>query len=304
MKKAVVLCSAWALMGGTIFAAPAQATVEPADHYKSLISTSIYSANNLYLQTGWYDMDGDDTGADPDMNNANFVGSYYFGEIGDTWRPFLLGGFGFSKIKQNPFEDGHDLELDSSYIKLGGGVNYNPTQNIGLILGVSGLWMKSDGTYGGSDTEMKKYFDADSDTALYDLFAGINLHTELNGYKPYADLTAHYLSIDYDFDLSDSSGWSTDLSAGVYTPVFSHWMNLPVRAHLFVAGSFLSGELRDDVWFGHHYSAGASLLSKVGPLLNIDAFKDTELSFNLQGTRGDNGLSGWKASVSFSIAKF
>jgi hypothetical protein len=197
-----------------------------------------------------------------------------------------------------------NIELDSTYAKLGGGINYNPTQSIGLILGASGLWMKSDGSYGGTSSAMKKYFGTDSDTSLYDLFAGINLHTEMNGYKPYADLTAHYLSIDYDFGLSDTNGWSADLSAGVYTPVFSYWMDLPVRAQLFIAGSFLSDDLSDTVLFDNYYSAGASLLWKIGPALHIDAFKETELAFNLQGTTGDNGLSGWKASISFNIAKF
>jgi len=267
-------------------------------HYRHLISTSIYSANNLYLQTGWYDMDGDGVGSEPEMNNANFVGSYYFGRIGDTWRPFVLGGFGFTKIKQD------DLELDSSYIKAGGGINYNPTPNVGVVLGASGLWLSTDGSYDGNDLSMVPYFDADSDTALYDLFGGVNLHTEYNGYKPYFDLTAHYLRIDYDFGLSDTDGWSTDMSAGVYTPTLTQWMDLPVRAHLFVAGSFLSDGLSDDILFDSHYSAGASLLWKIGPALPIDAFRNTELAFNLQGTTGDDGLRGWKASVSFSIAKF
>ena len=290
-------------LGGTAQAGP------EADQYKSLIGTSIYSANNLYLQTGWYEMDGGTSGADPEMNNANFVGSYYFGQIGDTWRPFVLGGFGFTKIKQKPSTLGGsigDIELDSTYLKIGGGINYNPTQNIGLVLGASGLWMSTDGSYDGvgATADMYKYFNADSDTTIYDLFVGANYHTEINGYKPYADLTAHYLNIDYDFGLSDSSGWNTELSAGIYTPVFTYWMELPVRAQFFVAGSFLSGDLSDDILFDSHYSAGASLLWKIGPALPFDAFKETELSFNLQGTRGDNDLSGWKASVSFSIAKF
>lgn len=302
MRKLGWGLAAAALFGSTLMAGP---TAE--DHYRHLVATGIYSANNLYLQTGWYDVNGDGTGADPEMSNANFVGSYYFGQIGDTWRPFILGGFGLSKIEQNPSTVGGvsgNLKLDSSYVKLGGGINYNPTPSVGLVLGASGLWMKSDGSYDGSSVSMKKYFDVDSDTDLYDIFAGMTLHTEMNGYKPYADLTAHYLNIHYDFGLSDTSGWSADLSAGVYTPVFSYWMDLPVRAQLFVAGSFLSSNLSDDVLFDNYYSAGATLLWKIGPALHIDAFKETELAFNLQGTTGDNGLSGWKASVSFNIAKF
>ena len=307
MKKEYGIGLAIAMM---LMASSANAGPE-ADHYKRLIGTSIFSANNLYLQTGWYDMDGDSTGDDPEMNNANFVGSYYFGEIGDTWRPFVLGGFGFTKIDQDNINFGSgnlgDVELDSTYWKLGGGINYNPNRNIGLVLGASGLWMSTDGDYkNGSNPQMEKYFDHDSDTAIYDIFGSVNLHTEYNGYKPYAELTLHYLNIDYDFGLSDVSGWNADVTAGLFTPTLTTWMDLPVRAQFFVAANFLDNDLSDVTGFDSAYHAGASLLWKIGPMIPIfnNAFKDTELAFNLQGTTGDNDLKGWKASISLNIAKF
>ena len=281
-----------------------------AQHYRHLTGTQIFSAGNTYLETGWYSLDSDGSGDDPDLSNANFVGSYYFGEIGDTWRPFVLGGFGFSKITQDHVDLGSgdlgDVKLDATYAKLGGGINVNPSPETSLILGASGLWMRNDGDYSGTDAAMEHYFGHDSDTALYDLFAGALYHTQINGYKPYAKATLHYLSIDYDFDLADNEGWSTDLGAGVYTPTLTSWMDLPVRAKFYLAATFLDDELSDVTGFDHAYHAGASLLWKVGPLIPIfdNAFKDTELTFNLQGTTGDNDLKGWKASVSFSIAKF
>ncbi|WP_292656108.1 hypothetical protein [Nitratifractor sp.] len=281
-----------------------------AQHYQHLTGSQIFSADNAYLETGWYSLNGGGSGDDPDLSNANFVGSYYFGELGDTWRPFVLGGFGFSKITQDHVDLGSgdlgDVKLDATYLKLGGGINVNPSPEIGLILGASGLWMRSDGDYSGTDAAMERYFGHDSDTALYDLFAGANYHTEIDGYKPYAELTLHYLSIDYDFDLADTDGWSADLGAGIYTPTLTTWMDLPVRAKFYVAATFLDHDLSDVTGFDHAYYAGASLLWKVGPIIPIfdNIFKDTELAFNLQGTTGDNDLKGWKASVSFSIAKF
>ena len=287
----------------------ALASAETArEHYLTLISTAAYSAESRYLQTGWYDFDGGSSGNDPKMIGSNFVGSYSFGELGDTWRPFVLGGFGFNKIKQDRLKigSGGDVKLDSTYLQLGGGIHYNPTQNLSFSLGGSGLWLSSDGDYSGSDAGLQKYFGHDSDTALYDLFATVLLHSEINGYKPYAGATVHYLNIDYDFDLSDSKGFSGDLEIGTYTPVFAYVWDLPVRARAFAAGSFLSGDLSDDIAFDRYYTAGASLLWKIGPKIHLfdDAFKETELSFNLQATTGDKDLQGWKASVSFSIAKF
>ncbi|BAF72818.1 outer membrane protein [Sulfurovum sp. NBC37-1] len=280
-----------------------------SNHYKQLIGTSIFSANNLYLQTGWYDMDGSDTGNDPEMTNSNFVGTYIFGENSDTWRPFVTGGFGFADIQQDQSTvagSTGNIDLDSYYYQFGGGINYNPTSNIGLALGATCLWMNTDGDYNGASDGMRYYFNQKSDTSTYDLFATVGYHTEINGYKPYVGLTLHYLSINYDFDLSDTNGWSTDLEAGVYTPTLTTWLDLPVRARLFATATLLDDDLSTDILFDNAYSGGARLLWKVGPMIHIfnDAFKETELGLNLQGTVGDNDLSGWKTSLAFYIAKF
>ncbi len=280
-----------------------------ADHYKQLLGTTVFSADNLYLQTGWYHMDGDDTGNDPKMTNSNFVGTYIFGQNHDTWRPFVTGGFGFANMKQNRSTLGHttgDIGLDSIYYQFGGGINYNPTPNLSLAFGATGLWMNTDGDYTGTSEIMQHYFNQKSDTSIYDFFTTIGYNTEINGYKPYAGLTLHYLSVNYDFGLSDTDGWSTDMEAGVYTPTLTTWHDLPVRARLFTAATLLDNDFSTDVLFDNAYSSGARVLWKVGPMIHIfnDAFKETEFGFNLQGTVGDNGLRGWKASLGFYIEKF
>lgn len=283
----------------------------PAELYQYEAGTSVFSANNLYIQTGWYNMDGSSTGDDPELAGSNFVGSYYFGHVGDTWRPFVTGGIGFTNMKQSNttvnFDSTGKAKLESWYGQVGGGINYNPEQHISLVLGGSALWMQHDAHYSGTPSpEMKKYFEHDSDTALYDIYLAGTLHGEYNGYKPYLTLTAHYLTIDYDYDFSNTNGWSGDAEAGVFSPILTYWWDLPVRARFFVAGTFLDNDLSDITEFDNFFTGGGSLLWKIGPKIHIlnNAFKDTELSFNLQGTTGDNDLSGWKASLSFFIAKF
>jgi hypothetical protein len=308
-EKAGTLAAAMLLSAGALHA---ETAVER--HYKHIIGASAFTANNLYLQTGWYGMDGGNVGNDIDLDNANFVGSYYFGSIGDEWRPFVLGGFGFSNIDQDGVTvDGASVDnvgFDSSYFKIGAGINYNPTSTVSMVLGASGMWMSSDSDFlnvaGAPTAGMLRYFYQDSDTSLYDIFGRVNFHTEIDGYKPYAEITLHYINIDYDYGLSDESGWNADLSAGVFTPTLTHWLNLPVRAQFFAAANLLDGDLSDVAGFDSALSAGASLLWKIGPAIPVfgDAFHETELAFNLQGTAGDNDFSGFKASVSFSIAKF
>ncbi|WP_456394089.1 OmpA family protein [Nitratifractor sp.] len=287
----------------------ASASAETAkEHYRTLISTAVYSAESRYLQTGWVDFNAGSSPEDAKMSGSNFVGSYYFGEAGDRWRPFVLGGFGFDKITQDRLGigSGGAVKLNSTYLQLGGGINYNPTENLSLSLGASSLWLDTDAEYAGSDSDLKKYFAHDSDTTLYDLFATALFHTEIEGYKPYISATVHYLKIDYDFDLSDTDGFGSDLEIGTYTPLLAAWWGLPVRARLFAAGSLLFGDLSDTIPLDGTYSAGASLLWKIGPKIHLfnDAFKDAELAFNLQATTGESSLRGWKASVSCSISKF
>jgi hypothetical protein len=283
--------------------------------YVHMVGTSLVTSNNTYLQTGWYSMDGDGVGDDPDWTNANFVGSYYFGQTGETWRPIILGGFGLSDITQdNVRVDGanSDTEMDSWYSKIGGGINYNPNENLGLVLAASGCWMNSDASYdmnGGTPSDaLRKYFGEDSDSAIYDVFASANYHwTTEEGYKPYFEGVLHYLSLDFDHDVDTVDGWNTDLTAGVYTPSFTEWYDMPVRAHLFAAATLFDDDLEEVTHFDSVYHAGASLLWHVGPLFDDyfnGAFHRTEVALNVLGSLGDNDLSGFKVSASFFIAKY
>lgn len=287
------------------------ASADPvADHYRKLLGTSLITADNPYLQSGWYRLGSRETGDRPDLSNANFTGGYHFGQAGETWQPFLTGGFGFNKISQDHVTLGSgdlgNVTLDSSYLTLGAGIDYHPTEHLILTLGANGLWMHSDGDYTGSDPSMQSYFGSGSDAALYEFFGSANYHLRVEGYKPYAQVTLRRLTIDYDFDLPSAEGWEADLTLGTYTPTLTTWMDLPVRAHLYMAATLLDDELSDLTGFGHAYHAGASLLWKVGPMIHLfdDAFKETELSVTLQGTKGDGDLSGWKAGIGFTITRF
>jgi hypothetical protein len=310
-KRVLALTALMALLGqNEISADPVK------DLYKQLVGTSIVTSNNNFLQTGWYEMDGGDTGDDIEWANANFVGSYYMGKKGDTWRPIVLGGFGLSHIEQrnvtvDPTSQSN-VAFDSIYWKIGGGVNYNPTENLGLVLTASGCWMSSDKDFerhtGTPSNAMLKYFDSDSDTAIYDIALGANYHTSLpSGYKPYMEGTLHYLTLDYDFDIGTEEGWNVDLSAGVFTPELTRWWDHPVRGQLFVAATLFDDTISDVTNFDNAYHAGASLLWHVGPMFDeyLDAvFHDSEIAFNVLGSVGDNDLRGFKVSASFFIAKY
>lgn len=290
--------------------------------YKQLVTASMFTANNQILQTGWYTLDGVG-GEDADLDNVNFVGSYYFGNKGDTLRPFILGGLGFSDITQDKINLHRSsgtvdkAEFDATYWKLGGGLNYNPTSNVGLIVGGSAMWYNSDsGNYGtknplnmsdSKDRKIKQLFDEESDNTLYDLFGSAVYHPVISGYNTYFEGTLHYLNFDYDHGVSDTDGFNLDLKAGFHTNTLVTLYQTPVWMEFFVAANLLDSDLADLVGFDTAFSGGTSVHWKIGPYIPKlfgDAFNDVDVSFNLQGTTSNTGFEGWKASASLGILKF
>jgi len=283
------------------------------DTYKSLIGKSVFTSNNQFLQTGWYKFDKDN-GETPDLTNANFVGSYYFGAHGDTWRPFLQGGFGFSQIEQDAVNLGTtvgDIDLDSTYWKLGAGMNFNPNSDLAFVLGASAMWMNTDSGNFSAYTppvsqKLTTLFDTESDTTLYDVYGSVVFHPAIMGYNTHFEATLHYIDIDYDHGIDSLDGYNADLKAGFHTHTLTTLMALPVWAEFYVGAVLLDDDLSEIIGFDSAFSLGSSLHWKVGPMIHIfnDAFKDVDLSANLQGTTSNSDYEGWKASLSFNIVKF
>ena len=281
--------------------------------YKSLIGKSVFSANNQFLQTGWYEFDKMN-GDTPDLSNANFVGSYYFGERGDQWRPFIQGGFGFSEIEQDFVNLGNgvlgDIDLDSTYWKAGGGINFNPSSDLALVLGASAMWMNTDDgnfhTYTTVTPKINTLFNTESDTTLYDMYGSVVFHPTLMSYNTHFEATAHYINIDYDHGISEVEGYNADLKAGFHTHELTTMMHLPVWAEFYLGALLLNDDLSDIAGFDTALNLEASLHWKVGPMIHLfnDAFKETDISVNLQGTKSNTDFEGWKASLSCNIIKF
>jgi len=282
--------------------------------YRNLIGKSVFTSNNQFLQTGWYDYDRTANGSEPELTNANFVGSYYFGNKGDTWRPFIQGGFGFSQIEQDAvsFDNGGtgSIDLDSTYWKVGGGINFNPNQDLAFVVGASALWMNTDSgnfyAFTPVQTRTNTLFNTESDTTLYDVYGSVVFHPTISGYNTHFEATMHYISIDYDHGISDVDGYNADLKAGFHTHQLTTFLELPVWAEFYVGAVLLDDDLSEINGFDSALSAGSSLHWKVGPMIHLfdDAFKDTDISLNLQGTTSNTDFQGWKVSASFNIVKF
>jgi hypothetical protein len=177
------------------------------------------------------------------------------------------------------------------------------------------MWMNSDSgnlytqvPLSGSayDQKINTLFNKESDTSLYDIYGSVVYHPTLGGYNTHFEATLHYINIDYDHNINEVDGYNADLKAGFHTHQLTTLMDLPVWAEFYAGAVLLDDDLSHVIGFDSAFSAGASLHWKVGPMIHIfnDAFKDTDISANLQGTTSNTDFEGWKASVAFNIVKF
>jgi hypothetical protein len=287
--------------------------------YQSLISKSLFTSNNLTLQSGWYKFDKTD-GDRVKLSNSNFVGSYFFGQKGDYYRPYIQGGFGFSKITQdntNLNRNGSldDIEFDSTYLKIGAGCNFNPYKDISFVVGASAMWMESDdGNFNPEiplsdsdyDKRVAQLFDTKSNSQIYDIFSAVVYHPNINGYDTHFDATLHYIDMEFDHDIENIDGFNLDLNARFHTQEVARVLDLPIWLEFFTSATFVDSDLSDVVDFDEALTVGTSIHWKIGPMITIfdNAFKDVDLRANLQGTISNRDFQGWKVSLSLSILKF
>jgi len=287
--------------------------------YQNLIAKSLFTSNNIHLQSGWYKFDK--TNSDkPNLSNVNFVGSYYFGDYGDRYRPFVQGGFGLSNIEQDSTDLDRggsldDIEFDSIYGKIGAGCNFNPYNEVSFVVGASAMWMSSDdGNFhpqtplssSDYDKRVEQLFNQKSNSQIYDVYGSVVYHPTINGYKTQFDATLHYIDMEFDHDVESIDGFDLDVRAGFHTQSLTTLMDLPIWMEFFSSVVFVDNDLGDVIGFDSALSAGVSLHWKIGSMIHIfdDAFKDIDVSANLQGTISNTDFQGWKTGISFNLIKF
>jgi hypothetical protein len=287
--------------------------------YTSFISKTLFTSNNKQFKTGWYKFDKQNS-QELKLNNSDFVGHHYFSDKNATYRPFIQGGFGFSKIEQDNINLGRDgslddIEFDSIYYKIGIGCNFNPYKNVVFVVGASAMLLNSDdGNFhpqtplsnSSYDQKINKLFNQESNSRIYDVYSSIIYHPTIYSYKTRFNATLHYIDMEYDHDVENIDGFNLDLRAAIHTHELTTWMDLPVWMEFYVSAVFLDEGLSDVVGFDSAITSGISLHWKVGPMIHLfdDAFKDVDLSANIQSTFSNTAYQGWKINLSFQILKF
>jgi hypothetical protein len=284
--------------------------------HKGLITKSIFTSSSHNLKTGVYRFNPE-YGSKPKLSNANFVGSYFFGKRGDKLRPFIEGGFGFSKIEQDGLTlraSRDSVEFKSSYIQIGGGVNYNINCNFGVLAGGRAIWMDTEAEYKSLsplstslvDSRVKSLLNSDSKSSLSDIYGGGVYHPKIFGYDSEFSALLHHISIDFDHNLGDLNGVYLSTLASIRSKELGRFLNQPFWLKYYIGGDFLEGDLAKYTGFNSAVSFGSSLHWQFAPLIPFlkGNFRDLDLSLNIQGTVSNSDFQGWKVSAGFNLVKF
>ncbi len=286
------------------------------DKYKSLITKSILTSSIHSLKTGSYKFNSLD-GDKPELLNANFGGAYFFGKKSDKIRLFLEGGFGFSKIKQENLTlraSRDSVEFKSTYLQVGGGLNYNINCDFGLIVGARGIWMETKESFYSNkalssstlDKKIKALLNSDSLNSLYDGYGGVVYHPIIYGYNSEFKALLHYVTIDFDHNIDSLDGVRFSTLATICSKEIGEFFNQPIWLKYYIGGDFVRGELGKMVGFNSAFSLGSSLHWKFAPLIPFlkGNFKDLDLSIDIQGTVSNTDYRGWKVSMGLNLVKF
>jgi len=288
------------------------------DKFQSLVGKSLFLSNTSTLSSGHYTFNKEG-GDEPELSTGGLGFPYFFGEEGDLWRPFVLGGVGYSTITEDNTNlrgvRGDDIEIKSLYYKVGGGLSYNPTCNFQFILGGSALVMNSDGDYssitpiGASirDKKIDKLLNSETTNKIYDGFGGFIYKPTIYGYQSEIKSTLHYLKMDFDQDVEDIDGVYLNMLAKIRSNELTTIWQEPVWIEYYVGGDFVNSKLADVVGFNSAVTLGSTLHWRVGPLIpwiRDSRFKDLNIAINFQKTISNTDFEGWKGGVGFSLVKF
>jgi|GEM_PF-2382029 len=287
------------------------------DKFQSLVGKSLFIGNSSNLHSGHYEY-GKEGGNQPELSDSGITIPYYFGDKGDLWRPFVMGGIGYSKMEEensNLRDTGDDIELTSLYYKIGGGLTYNPTCDFSFVVGGSALVMNTDGDYttktplttSEGDQKIKKLFDSETTNSIYDGYGGFVYKPTIYGYKSELKSNLHYLKMNFDNGIDDVDGIYLDVMAKVRSNELTTIFCQPVWIEHYVKGDFVNSKLADVIGFNSAVSVGSTLHWRVGPLIPIikdSRLRDLNVALNVQKTISNRDFEGWKAGVGFSLVKF
>ncbi len=299
---------------GTIYTMATAITIQAdsiSDTYRSMMGGIAYYLNDITLHSGRYTI-GTDNSYDIDLHNISIPGNYFFGDESQSMRAFITGAVGYSDYEQNSidFKNGSmgDIDNEAYYIKAGGGLNWNITNQLALMGGATLLATFNDSSYNEKivqNSKIDRLFNNEDTTMLYDFFICATYHPKYYGYKPYFIGSVSYIDIEYDGDgIGSDSGISSEIRAGFYTKELTRVWDMPIIAEVYVRASFVDNDLAKLTHFDSTFTGGTKFYWKVGEKIPFRLLKGLDITFTIQGTTSNTDMDGYNIGFGMSMLKF
>jgi len=309
INREKVLVVSTLLLMGTFTSVSNAETVE--DAYRKANGGTLLMLNDYMLRSGRYEIGSGDSD-DAEIQNISVPGTYFFGEEGDDFRPYILGAVGYSHYERDDirFDNGErgDIDNESLYLKAGGGIKYAINPELSILTGISATGLFANGGFD-NDTPVsqktKDLLQSDDTSWLVDLYSTLLVHPEPKEYKPYIAATLHYTSIYFDPEsVNDMHGWSANLRGGFFTHELTRIWGMPVIEEVYANISVVDSDLSDMTGFDTSMTAGTEFYWKVGSLMPLPMLKELDVTFTLQGTVSNTDMSGYNIGFGLSLLKF
>ncbi len=243
--------------------------------YQEIYGSSIYLADDDLLNSGKYEDN------DKEYSIFGFDKTYYFDDSNKSLRKFVLGSVAYLN-----YED-KNSDIDSYFIKLGGGVDIKLNESLSNKIALSGALMFSEGER----------------TSKVTLIDELSYKFLINGYKSYINLALRYSRFNFE-NANNLNGVDTFIKLGFDDKELTTLLGMPVSYDLYTQAMLLNSNLEAINNYKALYIIGTSVKWKVGPKLKSDFLKNLTLKLNLQGVQSNRDFQGYKAGISASLGNF
>jgi len=263
--------------------------------YLKAANTLLFFTSEDIVSSGSYELGS----SDQTLNTTFFPVTYQFKNDSDFYNFYVNGSVGYSKYREKNIKvrgSIDDIDIKTYALKVGGGVRFNLSSDIDMMLGASYIYSKVNSDYNTPqpldttdivDRALDYVFNSSNSFDTMEYFASLGYQPTMNEYKPYIRTDVRYFDtkIDDPFaTISDTTSTISKLKVGVLTPPVTSIEGLPLRLEFYASNVFLSGDMQEALESNNFYVLGTTF--HLGTTTLNDWVSD--VSFDVNIVRGDN----------------
>ena len=262
--------------------------------YVKAANTLLFFTSENIISSGSYTFENDDE----KLKTTFLPVTYHFDNGSNFYNFYINGSAGYSKYRERniTFRDSLDgIDIKTYALKVGGGVRFNFTKDIDMMMGISYIYSKVNSDYNTAqplektdavDRAVDYVFNSSNTFNTIEYFTSLGYQPTINEYKPYIRGDVRYFDTNIDdpfSSISDVSSTISKLNVGVLTPAITSIEGLPLKLEFYASNVFVSGDMSDALGSSSFYVLGSTV--HLGTTTLNDWVSD--VSFDVNIVRGD-----------------